>query len=112
MRAKSRRSNKSFCSHRQHQPSDGQRFYFRQPYFFREMRGLEEKDFEQMLQKVSTLEGVISAYVCSRAGNYVMGNTPKYADRNMYSAITSRVPEPSSRQMNGCSSSSSIVMVW
>jgi len=50
---------------------------------------LEEKDFELMLQKVSALDGVVSAYVCSRAGNYVLGNTPKYADRNMYSAITS-----------------------
>jgi len=59
------------------------------PYFYREMRGLEERDFEQMLQKVSAIEGVVSAYVCSRAGNYVMGNTPKFADRNMYSAITS-----------------------
>ena len=53
------------------------------------MRGLEEKDFEAMLMKVSAVEGVASAYVCSRAGNYVMGNTPKFADRNMYSAITS-----------------------
>jgi len=53
------------------------------------MRGLEEKDFEQMLKKVSALEGVVSAYVCSRAGNYVIGNTPKFADRNMYAAITS-----------------------
>lgn len=53
------------------------------------MRGLEEKDFELMLKKVSAIEGVVSAYVCSRAGNYVLGNTPKMADRNMYSAITS-----------------------
>ena len=53
------------------------------------MRGLEEKDFELMLQKVSALDGVVSAYVCSRAGNFVLGNTPRYADRNMYSAITS-----------------------
>jgi predicted regulator of Ras-like GTPase activity (Roadblock/LC7/MglB family) len=53
------------------------------------MRGLEEKDFELMLKKVSAIEGVVSAYVCSRAGNYVLGNTPKLADRNMYSAITS-----------------------
>lgn len=59
------------------------------PYFYREMRGLEEKEFEQMLQKVSAIEGVVSAYVCSRAGNYITGNTPKFADRNMYSAITS-----------------------
>ncbi len=50
---------------------------------------MEEKDFELMLQKVSAIEGVVSAYVCSRAGNYVMGNTPRFADRNMYSAITS-----------------------
>lgn len=50
---------------------------------------MEEKDFELMLQKLSALEGVVSAYVCSRAGNYVLGNTPKFADRNMYSAITS-----------------------
>ena len=53
------------------------------------MRGLDEKEFEQMVQKVSALEGVISAYVCSRAGNFVSGNTPKFADRNMYAAITS-----------------------
>lgn len=50
---------------------------------------MEEKDFELMLQKVSDIEGVVSAYVCSRAGNYVLGNTPRLADRNMYSAITS-----------------------
>lgn len=50
---------------------------------------MEERDFEQMLQKVSATEGVVSAYVCSRAGNYIAGNTPKFADRNMYSAITS-----------------------
>lgn len=50
---------------------------------------MEEKDFELMLKKVSAIEGVVSAYVCSRAGNYVLGNTPKMADRNMYSAITS-----------------------
>lgn len=50
---------------------------------------MEEKDFESMLQKISAVEGVVSAYVCSRAGNYVSGSTPKFADRNMYSAITS-----------------------
>ncbi|HSA35874.1 MAG TPA: roadblock/LC7 domain-containing protein [Methanomassiliicoccales archaeon] len=50
---------------------------------------MDEKEFEQMVQKVSALEGVISAYVCSRAGNFVSGNTPKFADRNMYAAITS-----------------------
>jgi len=50
---------------------------------------LEEKDFDLMLQKVSAVDGVVSAYVCSRAGNFVLGNTPKFADRNMYSAITS-----------------------
>ncbi|NLX47371.1 MAG: roadblock/LC7 domain-containing protein [Euryarchaeota archaeon] len=50
---------------------------------------MEEKDFEQMLQKVCSLEGVVSAYVCSRAGNYVTGTTPKFSDRHMYSAITS-----------------------
>jgi predicted regulator of Ras-like GTPase activity (Roadblock/LC7/MglB family) len=50
---------------------------------------LEEKDFGSMLQKISAVEGVVSAYICSRAGNYVSGNTPRFADRNMYSAITS-----------------------
>lgn len=50
---------------------------------------MEEKDFDLMLQKVSAVDGVVSAYVCSRAGNFVLGNTPKFADRNMYSAITS-----------------------
>ncbi len=50
---------------------------------------MEEKDFGSMLQKISAVEGVVSAYICSRAGNYVSGNTPRFADRNMYSAITS-----------------------
>lgn len=50
---------------------------------------MEEKDFESILKKVSALEGVVNAYICSRAGNYVLGNTPRFADRHMYSAITS-----------------------
>jgi len=53
------------------------------------MRGLEERDFESMLEKVTAIEGVVLAYICSRAGNYVKGSTPKFADRQMYSAITS-----------------------
>jgi predicted regulator of Ras-like GTPase activity (Roadblock/LC7/MglB family) len=50
---------------------------------------MEEKDYENLSKKVSTIEHVVTAYVCSRAGVYTAGNAPKMADRNMYSAITS-----------------------
>ncbi|MCG7844412.1 MAG: hypothetical protein MIO90_03160 [Methanomassiliicoccales archaeon] len=50
---------------------------------------MEERDFEDLLKRVSAIEHVVTAYVCSRAGAYTAGNTPKMADRGMYSAITS-----------------------
>ena len=50
---------------------------------------MDEKDFERLLIGVSAVDDVISAYVCSRAGAYIDGVTPKMADRGMYSAITS-----------------------
>lgn len=50
---------------------------------------MEERDFEKVLKRVSTIEHVVTAYVCSRAGVYTSGNAPKMADRGMYSAITS-----------------------
>lgn len=48
-----------------------------------------EKDFDELLVKMYGIEDVASAFICSRAGAYVMGNPPKLADRGMYSAITS-----------------------
>lgn len=50
---------------------------------------MEEKDFENLLKRVSTIEHVGAAYICSRAGAFTFGNAPKMADRGMYSAITS-----------------------
>jgi predicted regulator of Ras-like GTPase activity (Roadblock/LC7/MglB family) len=50
---------------------------------------MEEKDFDKLLENVATVEDVVSAFICSRAGAYFMGNPPKMADRGMYSAITS-----------------------
>jgi predicted regulator of Ras-like GTPase activity (Roadblock/LC7/MglB family) len=50
---------------------------------------VEEKDFDGLLEKVVTIEGVVSTFICSRAGTYVKGQAPKMADRSMYSAITS-----------------------
>lgn len=50
---------------------------------------MEEKDFEDLLKKVTAIEHVVTAYICSRAGVYTTGNAPKMADRSMYSAITS-----------------------
>ncbi len=50
---------------------------------------MEDKDFEELLDKVSIVEHVTTAYICSRAGTYTSGNPPKMADRGMYSAITS-----------------------
>lgn len=50
---------------------------------------MEEKDYDEILRKVSAIEHVTSAYICSRAGAFTTGITPKLADRSMYSAITS-----------------------
>jgi len=50
---------------------------------------MDEKEFDALLARVSSVEHVASVYVCSRAGNYITGATPKFADRAMYSAITS-----------------------
>jgi predicted regulator of Ras-like GTPase activity (Roadblock/LC7/MglB family) len=50
---------------------------------------MDVKDYEKILDKVSSIEHVALAYICSRAGVYIAGNTPKMADRGMYSAITS-----------------------
>jgi len=50
---------------------------------------MEDKDFEEILRKVSAIEHVTSVYICSRAGAFTTGITPKLADRSMYSAITS-----------------------
>ena len=64
---------------------------------------MEEKDFETIIAKVSSVENVVSAYICSRAGNFVAGSTPKFADRGMYSAITSLAygtAEPVGHEMN------------
>jgi len=50
---------------------------------------MEEREIDALLGKVNDLEHVSSSYVCSRAGNFISGTMPKFADRNMYSAITS-----------------------
>jgi predicted regulator of Ras-like GTPase activity (Roadblock/LC7/MglB family) len=50
---------------------------------------MEDLEFDSLLARVSSVEHIASAYICSRAGNYVTGATPKFADRGMYSAITS-----------------------
>lgn len=49
----------------------------------------EISKFNDVVTKLSRLDGVVSVYMASRAGVFTIGTTPDMTDRTMFSAITS-----------------------